>query len=56
MVSRAQGKLIIVSTIDSHQGYEVVVAKDGSIPAEQLVALGVRAGSPLRVVPAEPPR
>lgn len=31
----------------------MVVADDGGIPAAQLVALGVRPGSHLRVIPAE---
>ncbi|MHB1773942.1 MAG: hypothetical protein ACYCST_19825 [Acidimicrobiales bacterium] len=43
-----------MSTAGAGQGYEVVVAGDGSIPAEQLAALGVRPGSHLRVIVAEP--
>ena len=46
--------IIVVSTAGAGQGYEVVVAGDGSIPAERLAALGVRPGSPLRVLVAEP--
>ena len=46
--------IIVVSTWGSGQGYEVVVAGDGSIPAERLAALGVRPGSHLRVIVAEP--
>ena len=46
--------LVVVSTADADQGYDVVVAGDGSIPAAQLAALGVRQGSHLRVIPAEP--
>ena len=42
-----------MGTAGADQGYDVVVASDGSIPAEQMVALGVRPGSHLRVVPAE---
>jgi len=46
--------LVVVSTAGAEHGYEVVVAGDGSIPAERLAALGVRPGSHLRVVVAEP--
>jgi len=46
--------LVIVSTAGAGQGYEVVVAGDGSIPAERLAALGVRPGSHLLVIVAEP--
>jgi len=53
MVNRRQGMLIGVSTAGADQGYDVVVAGDGSIPAEQLAALGVHPGSHLRVIPAE---
>lgn len=35
-------------------GHELVVAEDGSIPADQLAALGVRPGAHLRVVQAAP--
>ncbi len=41
-----------MSTADSHAGHELVVADDGSIPAEQLRSLGVQAGTHLRVVEA----
>lgn len=54
MVSRRQDMLVLVSTADAGQGYEVVVAGDGSIPAERLAALGVRPGSHLLVIVAEP--
>ena len=53
MVNRRQGMLIGVSTAGADQGYDVVVAGGGSIPAEQLAALGVHPGSHLRVIPAE---
>lgn len=33
----------------------MVVADDGSIPAERLAALGVRPGSHLQIIVAEPP-
>ncbi|MDA8398766.1 MAG: hypothetical protein M0008_01730 [Actinomycetota bacterium] len=55
MVSPRQGILVVVSTAGAGQGYEVVVAGDGSIPAERLAALGVRPGSHLRTILAEPP-
>jgi hypothetical protein len=35
--------------------HELVVADDGSIPAEQLTRLGVRPGTHLRVVSEQPP-
>jgi hypothetical protein len=41
-----------VSTADERQGGELVVADDGSIPAEQLARLGLRPGAHLRVVEA----
>jgi Fe2+ transport system protein FeoA len=53
-VNRRQSILIGVSTAGAGQGYEVVVADDGSIPAERLAALGVRPGSHLRIIVAEP--
>ncbi|MDA8393221.1 MAG: hypothetical protein M0Z87_10615 [Actinomycetota bacterium] len=43
-----------MGTAGASQGYEVVVAGDGSIPAERLAALGVRPGSHLRIIPVEP--
>lgn len=36
------------------EGNELVVAPDGSIPAEQLNRLGLRPGAHLRIVVAEP--
>ncbi len=53
-VNRRRGMLIAVSTANASQGYEVVVASDGSIPADRLAALGVRPGSHLRIIVAEP--
>ena len=44
-----------MSTTGADQGYDVVVAGDGSIPAERLAALGVRPGSHLRVIVTVPP-
>lgn len=46
-----------MSAADQHGGHELVVAEDGSIPAEQLARLGLRPGARLRVVetgPVEP--
>ena len=50
-----QSMISVVSTTGAGQSYEVVVAGDGSIPAERLAALGVRPGSHLQVIVAEPP-
>ena len=47
--------IVVVSGAGAGQGNEVVVADDGSISAERLAALGVRPGSHLRVIVAEPP-
>ena len=46
-----------MSTADLPDGVELVVADDGSIPAEQLARLGITPGAHLRVVPdpAGPP-
>lgn len=38
------------------EGHELVVADDGSIPAEQIRRLGVRPGTHLRVVAEQTPR
>lgn len=43
-----------MSTANAAEGDELVVAPDGSIPAEQLARLGLRPGAHLRVVVAEP--
>jgi hypothetical protein len=46
-----------VSAIGEQGSYELVVADDGSIPADQLARLGLRPGTHLRVVetgPVEP--
>ena len=45
--------LIVVSTAGAGQGYDVVGADDGSIPAEWRAALGFRPGSHLRVIVAD---
>ncbi len=39
-----------VMAANEHTNHELVVAPDGSIPAEQLKRLGVRPGAHLRVV------
>lgn len=44
-----------VSALDPSVNKELVVAEDGSIPAEQLARLGVRPGAHLRVVEASQP-
>lgn len=42
----------LMSTADVPEDYELVVADDGSIPAEQIARLGLGPGAHLRVVPA----
>ena len=42
--------MINVSSADAPRGVELVVAADGSIPAEQLARLGLRPGTHLRVL------
>lgn len=54
MSTEAIGSLIVMSTANADEGHDVVVAGDGSIPAEQLAALGVRPGAHLRFIVAEP--
>jgi len=54
-VNRRKRRLVLVSTSGAEQRYEVVVAGDGSIPAERPATLGVRPGSHLRVIVAESP-
>jgi hypothetical protein len=39
-----------MSAASEHTGHELVVAADGSIPADQLARLGVAPGAHLRVV------
>lgn len=41
-----------MSAADVPEDYELVVADDGSIPAEQITRLGLGPGAHLRVVPA----
>jgi hypothetical protein len=43
-----------MSAASDHAGHEVVVAADGSIPADQLARLGVAPGAHLRVVQTAP--
>jgi hypothetical protein len=47
--------LSVMSTASSPQDLELVVADDGSIPAEQIARLGVRPGTHLRVIAEQPP-
>lgn len=42
--------IVFVSAVDPTAEKELVVAEDGSIPAEQLARLGLRPGAHLRVV------
>ena len=42
--------LCVVSTASNPHELELVVADDGSIPAEQIAGLGVRPGAHLRVI------
>ena len=42
-----------MSAVDEPSPYELVVAEDGSIPADQLVQLGLRPGAHLMVVATE---
>jgi hypothetical protein len=45
-----------VSAANEHTDHELVVAADGSIPADQLARLGVVPGAHLRVVQTDPAR
>jgi hypothetical protein len=42
-----------MSISDTHESHELVVAEDGSIPADQIAHLGLRPGAHLRVVETE---
>jgi hypothetical protein len=44
-----------MSVAGGQGSHELVVAEDGSIPAEQIRQLGVRPGAHLRVVAEQPP-
>jgi hypothetical protein len=44
-----------MSVASGHEDHELVVAEDGSIPAEQIRWLGVRPGTHLRVVAEQAP-
>jgi hypothetical protein len=44
-----------MSMASGPEGHELVVADDGSIPAEQITRLGMRPGTHLRVVAEQPP-
>ena len=43
-----------MSAANTAEGSELVVAEDGSIPAEQVARLGLRPGAHLRVIEAHP--
>lgn len=43
-----------MSAVDPSSEKELVVADDGSIPADQLASLGLRPGAHLRVVSTDP--
>jgi hypothetical protein len=45
----------LVSAVDPTSEKELVVAEDGSIPADQLASLGLRPGAHLRVVETDQP-
>lgn len=45
-----------MSTAGDPESHELVVADDGSIPAEQITRLGVQPGTHLRVVAEVPPK
>jgi len=51
---RGGATLGVMSAASEQTGHELVVAADGSIPADQLARLGVAPGAHLRVVPAAP--
>jgi hypothetical protein len=42
--------MVVMSAANEHTDHELVVAPDGSIPADQLKRLGVGPGAHLRVV------
>ncbi len=44
-----------MSAANEYLAYELIVADDGSIPADQLAPLGVAPGDHLRVVESAPP-
>lgn len=48
-------RLLAMSIASGPEGHELVVADDGSIPAEQIARLGMRPGTHLRVVAELPP-
>jgi hypothetical protein len=47
--------LVAMSMASGPDSHELVVADDGSIPAEQIERLGMRPGTHLRVVVEQPP-
>ncbi len=44
-----------MSVTDGLEGHKLIVADDGSIPAEQVTRLGLAPGTRLRVVAEQPP-
>jgi hypothetical protein len=50
------GTMMVMNAANEHTDHELVVAADGSIPADQLARLGVAPGAHLRVVEAIPAR
>jgi hypothetical protein len=40
---------------DDTEGFHVVVAEDGSLPASELARLGLRSGEHLRLIPEQRP-
>jgi hypothetical protein len=49
------GRLGVVSPENDDVEHELIVASDGSIPADQLARFGVEAGTHLRVVSVDDP-
>lgn len=47
-------RLDVVSAASEHPAHDLIVAADGSVPADQLARLGVAPGTHLRVVQSEP--
>jgi hypothetical protein len=46
-------RLDVVSAASEHPAHDLIVATDGSVPADQLARLGIAPGTHLRVVQAE---
>src|SRR5438552_19137737 len=57
-VSHPNGRMVIMSmrpAASDENGFDVVVAEDGSVRAADLAARGIRPGAHLRVVPDQRP-